>query len=162
MLHLSGCLSLIKHGFSDCRIELKSQPPSTPPQMSESQRTWRLTCGLQTFMSRVWLKLQPMWELFSEFSRPNRKERADLEAKRTRGVAFSPQLQPRYWWRRWKRRCHRVGVGGLPIRICLHGDLLVLFSQRRGSQVWSRLFSSKDAQAPSDWAFGQTPAVFFF
>ena len=123
--------------------------------MSESQRIERFTHGLQSCMSHARLKRQPFkYSFLNSLDPAGKRELAGHQPERKRGVAFSPPLQP-CCWRGWRRRC----PGG---RDCLHGDLPVLFNQRRGSLLWSWLFSSKDAQASSDWATGQVPAVFFF
>ena len=61
-MHRSGYLSLMKHMFSGCRVELKTSPPH--PELNEwlIQRT-------KIHMSHVWLKFQPILLLGSQFSR---------------------------------------------------------------------------------------------
>lgn len=66
-IHLNGCLSLLKHRFSDCRLELNASPP---PKMSESYREQRVTCMAEPQLVLV---------LFSEVSRPNLKDRSNLK-----------------------------------------------------------------------------------
>lgn len=66
-MHLNGCLSLLKHRFSDCRVELNVSPP---PKMNESYREQRFTCMAEPQLVLV---------LFSEVSRPNRKDRSNLK-----------------------------------------------------------------------------------
>lgn len=87
MLHLSGPLSLIKRGFSDCRIELKTSPV-TLAWMSKSQRNERFTYGLQSCMSHARLKHQPF-----EYSCLNSLDLAgkrELVIQRGKGELLSP------------------------------------------------------------------------
>lgn len=87
MLHLSGPLSLIKRGFSDCRIELKTSPV-TLAWMSKSQRNERFTYGLQSCMSHARLKHQPF-----EYSCLNSLDPAgkrELVIQRGKGELLSP------------------------------------------------------------------------
>ena len=88
MLHLSGPLSLIKCGFSDCRIELKTSPV-TLAWMSKSQRNERFTYGLQSCMSHARLKRQTFEYSFLNSLDPAGKRELVI-SQRGKGESLSP------------------------------------------------------------------------
>lgn len=151
MLHLSGPLSLIKCGFSDCRIELKTSPV-TLAWMSESQRNERFTYGLQSCMSHARLKRQPFEYSFLNSLDPAGKRELVI-SQRGKGESLSPH-------------CFSHAVGGDGGRDVLGGGIVsmetCLSCSIRGGGLCCGPDSSP-ARMPRHLQAGLLgPAVFFF
>lgn len=89
MLHLSLHLSLLKHRFSDCRIELKTSPvtPTLDEWIPEKRKIHH---GLQSCMSHARLKRQPFEYSFLNSLDPAGKRELVI-SQRGKGEQLSPQ-----------------------------------------------------------------------